>query len=70
MRTGVKFNWSSECEKTFRQLNNYLINEPILAMFDPNKTSYITTDASDLGYAATLKQIQEDGNLHLSEDES
>lgn len=64
LRKGVEFNWSKECEEAFRALNDYLIKEPILAIFDPNKTSYVITDASDLGYAATLKQIQEDGNLH------
>lgn len=64
LRQGIEFNWTAECESAFRNINEYLCNEPILKIFDPSKTSYIFTDASGFGLAATLKQISSDNELH------
>lgn len=64
LRKGVTYVWSSECESSFRRLNTYLCTGPVLRIFDPKKQSYIFTDASGFGIAATLKQIAEDNELH------
>jgi hypothetical protein len=36
-RKGVKFQWTTKCEKSFQQLNQFLINGPILRIVDPNE---------------------------------
>jgi len=64
LRDKVPFNWTIECDETFCNIKDYLCQSPILAVFDPNCTTYIFTDASNLGVGAVLKQIQDDGELH------
>lgn len=60
----VKYIWLNSCEESFRTINNAICKEPILKIFNPDKPIYLTTDASQKGFGASLKQTQEDGNLH------
>lgn len=56
-----KINWTNDCQESFEELKNILCTQPLLAIFDPNLPTEIYTDASLLGVAGILKQIQEDG---------
>lgn len=63
LRENVKFDWTEECQKTFEKIKDYLSSSPILAIFDPQKKTYIFTDASIQGIGAILKQVQNNGEL-------
>ncbi len=62
LRKDVPFVWSQECEKSFINVKQILLSEPILAVFDRSKPINIYTDASGVGIGAVLKQIQDDGS--------
>ena len=63
LKKDIKFKWDDSCQKAFEQIKEYLISEPILAIFDPNEECFVFTDASKLGLGAVLKQKQADGVL-------
>ena len=63
LRTGVEFNWTVECETAFQELKKHLCEAPILQIYDPDKLSYLYTDASGVGVSGVLKQEDENGNL-------
>lgn len=60
LKKNHKFNWTHECEYAFNEIKNYLMNKPILTIFDETKKIIIETDGSELGIAAILKQVQDD----------
>lgn len=64
LRKGVDFVWSTECENSFNDIKNELCSEPILQVFNPEKPIYINTDASGLGVAGIMKQMDENNELH------
>ncbi|XP_043263448.1 uncharacterized protein LOC122403783 [Colletes gigas] len=55
---GVRFNWTSEQQKSFEQLRDELCEQPILQYPDFNQPFIITTDASDFAVGAVLSQGQ------------
>ncbi|CAK1599244.1 unnamed protein product [Parnassius mnemosyne] len=59
-RKGVIFNWSDEHEIARQNIISYLTNEPILAIFDPELTTELHTDASSIGYGGILMQVHKD----------
>ena len=66
-RKGVKFKFEEEELNAFKQLKEHLINEPILALYDPTKPCILHTDASKIGIGAILKQPGNDGIEHVVE---
>ena len=62
LRTHSKFEWTEECDQVFNEMKTYLTREPILATFNPEKESFVFTDASKAGMGAVLKQTQDDGH--------
>ena len=64
LKKNETFHWSESCQKSFEQIKEYLINRPILAIYNPNKMCYLYTDASREGIGAVLKQIQNNNELH------
>lgn len=64
LRKNVRFVWSERCERAFNEVKNYLCSSPILSIFDPDKETFIFTDASAQGLGAVLKQPAADGVLH------
>lgn len=57
-----EFVWGTTQEKAFQTWKNVLTSNPVLKIFDPQKTSIVTTDASSYGIGATLRQEQENGD--------
>jgi hypothetical protein len=43
-RKGLKFQWTTECEKSFQQLKKLLTSAPILRSVDPNGYFLVCTD--------------------------
>ena len=64
LQKGQEFQWTEECEDSFRKIKSFLIKQPILAIFNPHAPCYLYTDASKLGIGAVLKQPQSDNQLH------
>lgn len=55
------FEWTAEAERAFQELKTRFSTEPILAIFDPNKTVTVETDASDKALGACLSQPDDNG---------
>ena len=62
LRKRVPFSWTPQCQGSFDRVKLFLTSEPILAIFDRTKPTFIYTDASGVGVAAVLKQGQDDGS--------
>ena len=62
LRKHSVFSWSPECQDSFNQVKTLLTSAPILATFDRSRPILIYTDASGVGVAAILKQVQSDGS--------
>ena len=52
----VAFNWGLEHQAAFKLVKNEIITTPILAYYDPKKTTVLQTDASINGLGACLLQ--------------
>ena len=52
----VAFNWGLEHQAAFKLVKNEIITTPILAYYDPKKTTVLQTDASINGLGACLFQ--------------
>lgn len=63
LRNNIEFKWTDECEKIFTRIKQYLCKSPILSIFDPQRQTFIFTDASALGVGAVLKQVQDTGEV-------
>ena len=55
-RKNEGFNWSTECDKCFHMLKDYLQEAPILRYPDPTADYILYTDASKYAYAGVLSQ--------------
>ena len=53
--------WDKPQEAAFQQIKDLPTSPPVLAHYDPQKTTIIAADASNNGIGAVLSQIQEDG---------
>ena len=62
-RADTPFEWTTECQKSFELLKEYLIKAPILRFPDPNLPYVLFTDASKEAWGAVLTQP------HKGEDE-
>ena len=63
LRKNVPFVWSDDCQDSFKKVIDCLCSEPCLAIFSPEKETFVQTDASQCGIGAILKQRQEDGTI-------
>ena len=55
-RKNEGFNWSTECDKCFHRLKDYLQEAPILRYPDPTADYILYTDASKYAYVGVLTQ--------------
>ncbi|KAI5340426.1 hypothetical protein L3X38_019700 [Prunus dulcis] len=55
-RKGVKFEWSDECEKSFKELKTRLTTAPVLTLPDDSGNFVIYSDASQQGLGCVLMQ--------------
>ena len=61
----VRYIWSEECEKAFRDLKNALTSYPVLKIIDPKKPLKAYTDASGLAIGGILTQYDDDGKEYI-----
>jgi hypothetical protein len=55
-RKGIKFQWTSDCERSFQHLKQLLTSAPILTIADPNEHFIVCTDACNEGLGGVLSQ--------------
>ncbi len=53
-RKGVTFNWDSTCQKAFEMIKQMIFNDLVLALYDPNAPTFLSTDASWVGISAVF----------------
>ena len=61
LRKNTTFKWNDAAQESFDQVKNMVVNSPALKLFDPNKPTVVSTEASDNGLAAVLTQVNEAG---------
>ena len=55
-RKGIKFEWTSRCEKSFQKLKNLLTSALVLKVADPEKYFVVCTNACVQGLGGVLMQ--------------
>jgi hypothetical protein len=55
-RKGMKFQWTSDCERSFQHLKQLLTSDPILRITDPNEYFIVCTYACNEGLGGVLSQ--------------
>lgn len=55
-----KYDWTTECENSFREIKKSLINTTPMSHFDQNSTVILTCDSADSGVAAILSVKDKD----------
>ena len=64
LKANVKWKWNDQCTKAFVEAKQKLMEAPILAHYDPNRSLKLATDASAYGIGAILSHCYEDGSEH------
>ena len=62
LRGDTDFSWSNKRQQAFEQLKTALTSGTVLAHFDPQLPTQVTTDASAVAIGAVLSQTQPDGS--------
>jgi len=60
-RKGQEWEWTSETEKSFKEMKRALVSEPCLAYFKIDAPTVVISDASPVGLGVVLLQKQTDG---------
>jgi hypothetical protein len=60
----VKWQWTEKEESAFKELQQAIINAPVIVHANPLKPYFLETDASGAALGSVLSQQQEDGRLH------
>ena len=65
LRKDTPWHWGTNQEESFQRVKQIFSNTPVLARYNVDSETIITTDASNQGIGATLSQIQPDGTRRL-----
>lgn len=57
LKSNVKYQWDEQCQAAFQKSKELLINSLALTLFDPNKETVLSCDASPYGLGACLSQM-------------
>ncbi|CCO37377.1 Retrotransposable element Tf2 155 kDa protein type 2 [Rhizoctonia solani AG-1 IB] len=60
----VKWQWTDKEENAFRELQQAIVNTPVIVHANPTKHYFLETNASGAALGAVLSQCQEDSRLH------
>ncbi|MDB5910846.1 MAG: pol protein, partial [Massilia sp.] len=61
---GSDIQWNDKTEQAFQRIKEAILEEPILAMPDPDREFEVETDASDFAIGGQLGQRDSEGRLH------
>jgi transposase InsO family protein len=64
LKDSVEWHWEAVHDQEWNELKEIMISKPVLAYFDPNKVTKLSTDASKDGIGVVLLQKQQSGNWH------
>ena len=59
-----KWDWSTDCDKAFRETKQQIISAKVLTHYDPKKPITLATDASAYGIGAVISHTFPDGSEH------
>jgi transposase InsO family protein len=52
----VRFQWSKDCEASFKEMKGLLVSDKVMASFDPERKTRLYVDEGPTGVAATVAQ--------------
>ena len=58
-RKNERFEWKAEQQEAFERIRNQIASAPLMAIFNVDCPTFVSTDASDCGVGAVLSQIQD-----------
>lgn len=62
LKAGTKFNWSQSCEKAWLQCKDLLVENKVLAHYDPSKPITVSCDASPYGIGVVMSIVLDNGD--------
>ncbi|XP_040169841.1 uncharacterized protein K02A2.6-like [Anopheles arabiensis] len=65
LKKGGEFQWTAECEKSFRRFKEILSSDLLLTHYDPSKEIIVSADASSVGLGATISHRFPDGSIKV-----
>ena len=63
LKANTQWVWEEPQKQSFLTVKKALCSSPVLAIYDPNRETILSADASSFGLGAVLQQKQEDGTL-------
>ncbi|XP_059062766.1 uncharacterized protein K02A2.6-like [Achroia grisella] len=66
LRSGVRFVWTENCDKAFREVKRLLISSEVLVHYSPDLPLILTTDASSLGVGAVITHTTQHGERPIA----
>ena len=59
-RSGTLFVWDTEQKAAFEEIKKRISSAPLMAIFNESCSTFVSTDASEIGIGAVLSQVQDD----------
>ena len=63
-KKNIPWKWEADEDKAFCKLRDVLVSRPVLSLFNPDSSTELHTDASQIGLAGILMQRGPDERLH------